>query len=297
MKTWREWRAHGGSVILPKRASSPSTKAGGVPAAPWRSSWSAPHPNPLPESAGLSGESKAVARSRSCATREDPRGRTWSGHPRLRCGDSGWLKTWMPGTSPGKGLLQAKFGVKRPPELPLNFPRTALPPASEGSEALVDRTDTPSFGHGEPGRGPSGIAFQRWRAGRRRRYRRRRLSLRRTFRRLIAYDRAALVAYPIRKADIVHPDVVKPGAHCRGGAQCRSAAAFAMGYDVIARAEADPLQHGAQSRRRTNHAILEQIGMRQMSGTREMPAASPVAHVLSGELGARAGVEHMRVAV
>src|SRR5207245_6620172 len=78
METWREWRVHGGSVILPKRASSPSTKAGGVPAAPWRSSWSAPHPNPLPESAGLSGESKAVARSRSCATREDPRGRTWS---------------------------------------------------------------------------------------------------------------------------------------------------------------------------------------------------------------------------
>jgi hypothetical protein len=41
-----------GSVILPKRASSPSTKAGGVrcgpAAAPGRSSWSAPHPNPLP---------------------------------------------------------------------------------------------------------------------------------------------------------------------------------------------------------------------------------------------------------
>jgi len=27
---------------------------------------------------------------------------------------------------PGQGLLQAKFGGKRPPELPLNFPRTAL---------------------------------------------------------------------------------------------------------------------------------------------------------------------------
>jgi len=61
----------------------------------------------------------------------------------------------MPGTSPVKGLLQAKFGVKRPPELPLNFPRTAMPPASEGSEALVDRTDTPSFGHGEPAAAPA----------------------------------------------------------------------------------------------------------------------------------------------
>ncbi len=48
------------------------------------------------------------------------------GHPGFRCGDRGWLQAWMPGTSPGKGLLQAKFGVKRPPELPLNFPRTDL---------------------------------------------------------------------------------------------------------------------------------------------------------------------------
>src|SRR5437867_10565676 len=34
-----------------------------------------------------------------------------------------------------------------------------------------------------------------------------------------------------------------------------------------------------------------------MPGTRQMAAAGAVAHVLSGELGARAGVEHMRVAV
>src|ERR1700738_3433074 len=34
-----------------------------------------------------------------------------------------------------------------------------------------------------------------------------------------------------------------------------------------------------------------------MPGTREMSAAGSVAHVLSCELGARAGVEHMRVAV
>src|SRR6266446_2793879 len=35
-----------------------------------------------PKPAGLSGESKAVAKLRSCATKESPRGRTWSGHPR-----------------------------------------------------------------------------------------------------------------------------------------------------------------------------------------------------------------------
>jgi len=70
-----------------------------------------------------------------------------------------------------------------------------------------------------------------------------------------------------------------------------------MGHDVIARAEADPIQHGAQNRRRANDAILQQIGVREMPGTREMPAAGPVAHVLSRELGARAGVEHMCVTV
>jgi hypothetical protein len=59
----------------------------------------------------------------------------------------------------------------------------------------------------------------------------------------------------------------------------------------------DPLQHGAHNRGRTNHSILQQIAMRQVPGTRQMPAASPVAHVLSRELRARAGVEHMRVAV
>src|SRR5260370_28345890 len=41
------------------------------------------------------------ASPRSCTTREDPLGRTWSGHPRLRCGDCGCLNAWMPGTSPG----------------------------------------------------------------------------------------------------------------------------------------------------------------------------------------------------
>ena len=37
--------------------------------------------------------------------------------------------------------------------------------------------------------------------------------------------------------------------------------------------------------------------MGQVAGTREMPAARTVARVLSGELGARTGVEHMRSAV
>src|SRR5882762_7550584 len=91
--------------------------------------------------AGLSGESEAVARPRSCATREDPRGRTWSGHPRLRCGDCGCLKTWMPGTSPGKGLWGAKFGTKPTHGLPSNCPRTALRGRGDPGEA----TEFPGF--------------------------------------------------------------------------------------------------------------------------------------------------------
>ena len=54
---------------------------------------------------------------------------------------------------------------------------------------------------------------------------------------LIAYDRATLVAHPIGEAEVVHPDVVKSGAHGCGCAQRRSPAAFAMGDDVVARAE------------------------------------------------------------
>jgi len=70
-----------------------------------------------------------------------------------------------------------------------------------------------------------------------------------------------------------------------------------MGHDVIAWAEAYPLQHRSHSRCWTNKAIVQQIGMRQMPGTWKMPAAGTVAHVLSSELCARTGVEHMRVAV
>jgi hypothetical protein len=56
-------------------------------------------------------------------------------------------------------------------------------------------------------------------------------------------------------------------------------------------------QHASQRQRRTNDAIVQQIDMGQVAGTREMPAARTVARVLSGELGARTGVEHMRSAV
>src|SRR6266581_7883874 len=48
------------------------------------------------------------------------------GHPRLLYGYCGCVKTWMPGTSPGKGFLEVKFGAKRSHEWLLNFPRTAL---------------------------------------------------------------------------------------------------------------------------------------------------------------------------
>lgn|SRR6516165_4300983 len=93
------------------------------------------------ESAGLPGESEAVARPRSCATRGDPRGRTWSGHPRLRCGDCVCLKTWMPGASPGKRLLGAKFGAKRSHELPFHPPRTALRDSDPRVKPRPDRRE------------------------------------------------------------------------------------------------------------------------------------------------------------
>jgi hypothetical protein len=119
-------------------SSSPSRKRGSRAAAMARPPGTPPYRSPHHSraSAGLSGESEAVAKPRSCATREDPRGRTCSGHPRFRLRDRGWLKTWMPGTSPGKGLLEAKFRAKCTHQLPLNFPRTALR-ASGNPEVLV----------------------------------------------------------------------------------------------------------------------------------------------------------------
>src|SRR5271169_5009285 len=60
---------------------------------------------PLLQRAGLSGASKVVERPQCCTTKEDPRGRAWPGHPRLRRPDCSGVKAWMPGTSPGKGCL------------------------------------------------------------------------------------------------------------------------------------------------------------------------------------------------
>ena len=68
-----------------------------------------------------------------------------------------------------------------------------------------------------------------------------------------------------------------------------------MGHDMITRAEAHPLQHGPQGRCGTNKAIVQEIDMREMPGTRQMPAAGTVARVFSGKLCARTGVEHMSV--
>jgi hypothetical protein len=115
--------------------------------------------------------------------------------------------------------------------------------------------------------------------------------------RLIAHDWATLIPHPIGEAEVVYADVVKSGADRCGCAQRRSSAALAMGDDVVARAEACAFQDASQRRCRTNNAIVQQIGMRQVPGTGEMPAASTVARVLSGELGARTGVEDIRVAV
>ena len=113
--------------------------------------------------------------------------------------------------------------------------------------------------------------------------------------RLIAYDRATLIAHPIGEAEVVHPDIVKPGAHGCGSGQCRSSAPFAMSDDVITGAEAYAFQRASEHRRRTNNAVVEQISVRQVPGAGEMPPASAVAHVLAGELCARTGVEYMRI--
>ena len=70
-----------------------------------------------------------------------------------------------------------------------------------------------------------------------------------------------------------------------------------MGHNMVARAKPDPLQHRAQSRRRANHAIFEQIHVRQVPGPWQMSAAGTIARVLAGELRARPRVEHMRAPV
>ena len=117
------------------------------------------------------------------------------------------------------------------------------------------------------------------------------------FVRLIAYYRTTLVPHPIGEAEVIYPDIVIASVHRRGCRQRRSPTAFAMGDDMIAWAKSDALQHASQRRGGTNEAIVHQIGMRQMPGAREMPTATTVAGVLSSELCACAGVEHMRRAV
>src|SRR6266446_1827925 len=63
------------------------------------------------------------------------------GHPRLLYGYCGCVKTWMPGTSPGKGFLEVKFGAKRSHEWLLNFPRTALTGLTGITGKLAHRRD------------------------------------------------------------------------------------------------------------------------------------------------------------
>jgi len=70
-----------------------------------------------------------------------------------------------------------------------------------------------------------------------------------------------------------------------------------MGHDMVARAKPDPLQHRAQSRGRPNHAILEQIHVRQVPRPRQMAAAGTVARILAGQLRARPRIEYMRATV
>jgi hypothetical protein len=81
-----------------------------------------PHPDPLPLPAGLAGESEAVARPRSCAPERIPVAGLGPAIHVLRCGDCGCLKTWMPGTSPGKGLLEANSLQNAHTNCPSIFP-------------------------------------------------------------------------------------------------------------------------------------------------------------------------------
>jgi hypothetical protein len=66
---------------------------------------------------------------------------------------------------------------------------------------------------------------------------------------------------------------------------------------MIARAKPNPLQHRAQRRRRPNHAVLEQITVRQVPRAWEMAAAGAIARILASELRARPRIEHMRPTV
>ena len=54
-----------------------------------------------------------------------------------------------------------------------------------------------------------------------------------------------------------------------------------MGHDMVAEAKSDPLQHRAQRRRRPNHAILDQVHMRQVTRPRQMAATGTITRVLA----------------
>ena len=73
---------------------------------------------------------------------------------------------------------------------------------------------------------------------------------------LITSDRAALIARPIRKAEVIHADIAVSGSDRRGCGQSGPPATFAVGHDVIAGAESDALHHSSQSWRRSNSAIV-----------------------------------------
>ena len=70
-----------------------------------------------------------------------------------------------------------------------------------------------------------------------------------------------------------------------------------MGHNMVTWAKPDPLQHRAQSRGGPNHAILEQIHVRQVSRPGEMAAAGAIARVLAGELRARPRIKHVGATV
>src|SRR4029077_11654231 len=110
-------------------------------------------------------------------------------------------------------------------------------------------------------------------------------------------DRAVLVTDPVSEAQIIDPHVVKSGAHRCRGTQRGPSAAFAMGHDMVARAKPDPLQHRAQNRSRPNHAILDQVHMRQVPRPRQMAAAGTIARILARELRARPRIEYLCTAV
>jgi hypothetical protein len=70
-----------------------------------------------------------------------------------------------------------------------------------------------------------------------------------------------------------------------------------MGHDMVARAKPDPLQHRAQGRGRSNHAVLDQVHVRQVPRSRQVAAAGTIARVLAGEFCARPRIVDLRATV